>query len=109
MKNILGLTALALVLVQGAAVRAQTAGEADPSGARAAAVKPATAAEKAAAKAARKAEGAAAAKAAGADDSPNVMGAAKSATKEERAAAAKKRRADATLAQKKGEIPSGEK
>ena len=106
------LLTLSIVLAQAFAVSAlaQSRGEADPSGSKAAPSAPATAAEKAAAKAQRKGEGKETVLMAKRADADNTsMGTAKAATKEEKVAAAQKRKAAAAAAVKKGEITSGEK
>ena len=106
------LLTLSIVLAQALTVSAfaQSKGEADPAGSKAAPSVPATPAEKAAAKAQRKGEGKETVMMAKRADADNTsMGTAKSATRDEKVAAAKKRKAAATEAVKKGEVTSGEK
>jgi hypothetical protein len=111
MRNFIIPVALALAPFLAVNGFAQSRGEADPAGAKAIPVKPATAAEKAQAKANRKVEGAAAARedSLAAQESRRVMGNTRVFSQEERKAAAKARKARAQEALKKGEIPSGEK
>lgn len=105
------MAAAAVAIVTAASpVLAQTTGEADASGCRAASSAPATAADKARAREARRAEGTQVARASTpGDDKPCATGEAGSASKQDRKAAAARRKADASAALKSGEIKSGEK
>lgn len=108
-QSILAASAAAIALVSAPAL-AQSTGEADASGCRAAPSTPTSAKERARAREARRAEGMQVARSATpGDDQPCALGKAGGANKQDRKAAADRRRADAATALKQDQIKSGEK